>query len=258
MSSESEILIRIRGLAKRLQKKEVLKGVDYDIRKGDIVVILGRSGCGKSVLLKHIAGLFKPDAGSISVGPVEISRVDTLDFLRLGVKISMLFQNSALFDSLTIRENVGFYLDRYSPIPETARDEKVREKLALVDLKNVESLKPFQLSGGMQKRVALARALMMEPDIMLYDEPTTGLDPITADAINNMILELNRKFSMTSIVVTHDLQSAFKVADRLAMLHDGVIVFDGTAEEIQKSDHPHVRMFLSGSDHLEEAYMTQR
>lgn len=214
------------------------------------MVVLGRSGCGKSVLLKHIAGLMKPDAGSVEVAGVDTTALEPLDYPSHGIRISMLFQNSALFDSLTVRENVGFYLDRHTRLSEEEKAAKVREKLALVDLQGVEGLKPFQLSGGMQKRVALARALMMEPDIMLYDEPTTGLDPITAEAINRTIVMLNERFRMTSLVVTHDLGSAFRIADRLAMLHEGRTVFVGTAEEMRSSEEPHVRQFLSGWEGL--------
>lgn len=248
MSSVSDAVIRIRGLVKRLQRKEVLRGVDLDVPRGAVMVVLGRSGCGKSVLLKHIAGLMKPDAGVIEVNGVDTTCLDPLEFPSKGVRISMLFQNSALFDSLTVRENVGFYLDHHTALPEEAKAAKVREKLALVDLQGIEGLKPFQLSGGMQKRVALARALMMEPDVMLYDEPTTGLDPITAEAINRTILELNGRFGMTSLVVTHDLGSAFKIADRVAMLHEGRVVFEGTPEELRSSTDPYVRRFLSGGE----------
>jgi len=249
---EYKMLIRIEGLVKKLQNKEVLKKVNLTVKEGEILVVMGRSGCGKSVLLKHIAGLFKPDAGSIFIHDIDICKLDPLMFHSVGITISMLFQNSALFDSMNVRENVGFYIDRYSTLNETEKNEKVKEKLALVDLKDVEYLKPYQLSGGMQKRVALARSLMMEPEIMLYDEPTTGLDPITADSINKLIRNLNEKFKMTSIVVTHDIRSAFQIADRLAMLHDGYIIFEGTPEEMRNSSNPYIQQFLAGS--YEESY----
>jgi len=240
-------MITIRDLRKSLQKKEVLKGVNLDVSAGEILVILGRSGCGKSVFLKHVAGLFKPDSGSIVVKGVEITNLDHLKFIEKGIRIAILFQNSALFDSLNVRENVGFYIDRYSGLPEEERDRLVKEKLELVDLRDIEQYKPFQLSGGMQKRVALARSLITEPDVMLYDEPTTGLDPITADAINNLILDLNQRLKITSLIVTHDLASAFKVAHRMAFLNEGVIAVEGTPDEIKASPDETLQRFLSGS-----------
>jgi phospholipid/cholesterol/gamma-HCH transport system ATP-binding protein len=239
-------MISIRNLQKRYAGKTVLKDVNLEIPHKQKLVILGRSGCGKSVLLKHIAGIYKPDKGTIEVDGKDISRMDRLDFLANDIRISILFQNSALFDSLTIRENVGFYLDRYSTMGEAEKDALVKRKLEMVDLRGIEQLKPHQISGGMQKRVALARSLMMEPEIMLYDEPTTGLDPITADSINNLINDLNTKLGITSIIVTHDMQSAFKIADKLAMLHQGEIIFHGTKEEIQASENPVVLQFLKG------------
>jgi phospholipid/cholesterol/gamma-HCH transport system ATP-binding protein len=240
-------MIKIRDLRKSLQKKEVLKGVNLDVTPGEILVILGRSGCGKSVLLKHIAGLFKPDTGSILVKGIEITALDHLEFIHKGIRIAILFQNSALFDSLNVRENVGFYIDRYSGLPEPERDRLVAGKLKLVDLEGIEQYRPFQLSGGMQKRVALARSLIMDPDLMLYDEPTTGLDPITADAINDLIIDLNKRLKITSLIVTHDLASAFKVAHRMAFLNDGVIAVEGTPDEVKASSDETLQRFLNGS-----------
>lgn len=240
-------MIRIDHLKKTYDERTVLKDINLEIPDSQKIVILGRSGCGKSVLLKHIAGIYKPDDGFIEVDGKDITKMDRLNFLKNDVRISILFQNSALFDSLNIRENVGFYLDRYSTLTEEEKSEKVREKLGMVELKNVEELKPFQLSGGMQKRAALARSLITDPKIMLYDEPTTGLDPITAESINNLINELNTRLGITSIIVTHDIQSAFKTADKFAMLHQGEIVFNGSKTEIQESNDSVITQFLQGN-----------
>ena len=240
-------MITIKELRKSLQKKEVLRGVNLDVADGEVLVILGRSGCGKSVLLKHIAGLFKPDSGTIEVKGIDITALDPLTFVGKGIRIAILFQNSALFDSLNVRENVGFYIDRYSGLPEKERDRLVKEKLELVDLRGIEQYKPFQLSGGMQKRVALARSLIMDPDVMLYDEPTTGLDPITAEAINELIIDLNKRLKITSLVVTHDLASAFEVAHRMAFLNEGKIVVEGTPAEVKAAPDETLQRFLSGA-----------
>ncbi len=245
-------MIKINGLKKSYDGRDVLRNINLEIPDKQKLVILGRSGCGKSVLLKHLAGIYKPDSGNIEVDGKDISKIERLAFLQNGIRISILFQNSALFDSLTIRENVGFFLDRYSELGEEEKNSLVKAKLETVDLRNIEALKPYQLSGGMQKRVALARSLIMDPCIMLYDEPTTGLDPITADSINNLIIDLNEKLGITSIIVTHDMQSAFKIADKLAMLHQGEIIFYGSKEEIQASENPIVMHFLKGN--LDESF----
>lgn len=240
-------MIRIRGLARRLGRKQVLAGLDLDIATGETVVVLGPSGTGKSVLLKHVIGLMTPDAGSIEVEGREIVGLKEreLDDVRKG--FGMLFQGGALFDSMTVGENVGLALREHARLDEPSVRARVSERLEWVGLKGVEDMKPSSLSGGMRKRVALARAIVMDPRIILYDEPTTGLDPIMSDVINRLIRELQRRMGVTSVVVTHDMRSAYHVGDRLALLHEGRLAFVGTPEAIRASGDPLVRQFIEGS-----------
>jgi len=240
-------MIRIRGLKKRLGTKQVLDGVDLDVAAGETVVVMGRSGTGKSVLIKHIIGLMKPEAGSIEVEGQEIvgMRERELDGVRR--RFGMLFQGAALFDSLTVGENVGIGLRQHLRLDDSEVRLRVAERLEWVGLAGVEAMKPASLSGGMRKRVGLARAIAMDPQYILYDEPTTGLDPIMADAIDQLIRGLQKRLGVTSVVVTHDMTSAYKVADRLAMLHDGKVVFTGTPDETRTTTNPLVRQFVSGS-----------
>jgi len=237
-------MIEIKNLKKTLNNKLVLKDVNLFIPEKHTMVIVGRSGSGKSVLLKHLIGIHKPDSGTILVRGVDITKVDRLDFFKKNIKVAVLFQNSALFDSMNIGDNVGFYLERYSTLTEAERAKVVAEKLDMVGLKGVEKLMPFELSGGMQKRAALARSLVIEPDIMLYDEPTTGLDPITAEDINKLIVELQHNLNITSIVVTHDMFSAYHVGDRIAMLNEGVIIENTPVEEFHLSSNSLVQKFI--------------
>jgi phospholipid/cholesterol/gamma-HCH transport system ATP-binding protein len=240
-------MIRIQGLRKRLGAKQVLDGVDLEIQNGETVVVLGPSGTGKSVLLKHILGLMMPDEGSIQVDGEEIvgRRERELNVMRR--RFGMLFQGSALFDSMTVGENVGLALREHTRLAADEIERRVRERLEWVGLSKVEDMKPASLSGGMRKRVGLARAIAMDPQYVLYDEPTTGLDPIMADVIDRLIRSMQHRIGVTSIVVTHDLQSAFKVADRMAMLLGGRIVFMGTADEVRASRDPVVRQFMEGT-----------
>ncbi len=240
-------MIEVRGLKKRLGNKQVLDGLDLDIERGETVVVLGPSGTGKSVLLKHMIGLMQPDAGSIRVAGEEIVGMDEPGLDRVRLKFGMLFQGAALFDSMTVGENVGLGLTEHSNVPPAEIRRRVTERLGWVGLKDVEQMKPASLSGGMRKRVGLARALAMDPEIILYDEPTTGLDPITGDVINQLIRALQHQLGVTSVVVTHDLMSAYKVGDRLAMLYQGRVVFIGTPDEVRETDHPMVRQFIEGS-----------
>jgi len=225
----------------------VLRGVDLTINKGETAVIIGRSGCGKSVLLKLIMGLMKPDAGKILVNGDDITSLNDSQLNKRRQRFGMLFQASALFDSMTVDENVGLGLREHTKLPEKEVRQKVEEKLKMVGLSAVEQLKPAELSGGMKKRVGLARAIAMEPEYVFYDEPTTGLDPIMADVINELIISLRNTLSITSIAVTHDIVSAYKIADRIAMLYEGKIVFVGTPEEVKNTDNPVVRQFIEGS-----------
>lgn len=225
----------------------MLRGVDLTIRDGETLVIMGRSGCGKSVLLKHLMGLVEPDDGSIHLDGVDLFSLSDREQERFRLKLGMLFQGAALFDSLSVAENVGFSLIEHTKLSHKHIDQIVKEKLKMVGLAHVQHLMPAALSGGMKKRVGLARAICNEPKIILYDEPTTGLDPINADVINELILSLQEKLKVTSIVVTHDMTSAFKVANRMAMLYEGKIIGVGTPEEIKNTNDPVIRQFITGS-----------
>jgi phospholipid/cholesterol/gamma-HCH transport system ATP-binding protein len=239
--------IEFRGVWKRLGRKEVLRGVELEVRRGECMVIIGRSGTGKSVLLKHVVGLLAPDRGHVCVNGMEVEHLPEKELLELRRGMGMLFQGGALFDSMTVGENVGLPLREHTPMPQTQIDIVVSEKLALVGLEGNEGMRPSNLSGGMKKRAALARSLVLNPKIMLYDEPTTGLDPITSDLINQLIRRLQQRLGMTSIAVTHDMRSAYHIADRIAMLHEGRIHATGTPDEIQATTDPALRQFIEGS-----------
>ncbi len=240
-------MIRIRGLRKRLGDKQVLDGVDLDIGSGQTIVVIGRSGTGKSVLLKHIIGLMEPDAGSIEIEGEEIVGMPEARMNEVRMRFGMLFQSAALFDSMTVGENVGLALREHHLAPPGEVERIVSERLGWVGLQGVEETRPSSLSGGMRKRVGLARAIAVDPAYILYDEPTTGLDPITADAINELIKSMQQRLGVTSIVVTHDMTSAYRVGDRVAMLHDGKVVFEGTIDETKHTTDPLVRQFIEGS-----------
>jgi len=239
-------MIRIINLHKAFGSKKVLRGVDLEVRKGETMVVIGQSGSGKSVLLKHLIGLLKPDRGQVFVDGLEISRLKDSELFRAMRKFGVVFQGAALFDSLTVEKNVSFGLERYTDYPPDKIREVVRESLAKVGLKNIEHLMPHELSGGMKKRVGLARAIAYRPEIILYDEPSTGIDPIRADAINDMINILKNEMGVTSVVITHDMASAFKVADRMAMLCTGRIIEVGTPEEMRNSKNEFVQQFIGG------------
>ncbi len=240
-------MIRIRELKKRLGSKQVLNGVDLDIPQGKTVVVMGRSGTGKSVLLKHIIGLMTPDSGSIEVDGDEVVGMREHQLNEVRKHFGLLFQGAALFDSLTVQENVGLPLREHQRLPEEEVRRRVTERLEWVGLKDVDDMKPASLSGGMRKRVGLARAIAMDPQYILYDEPTTGLDPIMSDVINRLIRSLQERLGVTSIVVTHDMNSAYHVGDILAMLHEGRVVFTGTPDEARNTNDPLVRQFIEGS-----------
>ena len=240
-------MIEIRNLYKSFNGKKVLDGVNLSIDKGQTLVIIGRSGCGKSVLLKHIIGLMKPDAGDIMIDGIDIAKMSGKALESLHLNFGMLFQGSALFDSLTVEENVGFGLIEHTKKDMDFIRKRVKECLEMVGLEGIESLSPSQLSGGMKKRVALARAICMSPKIVLYDEPTTGLDPIMADGINTLIRELHEKIKVTAVVVTHDMVSAYKIGDKIAMLYNGSIIQSGSPDEIKNTGNPIVRQFITGA-----------
>jgi phospholipid/cholesterol/gamma-HCH transport system ATP-binding protein len=224
----------------------VLDRVDLAIDKGESIVIIGRSGSGKSVLLKHMIGLVRPDDGRVLIEGTDITDLPESRLAPVRQKFGMLFQSAALFDSMTVEENVSFPLREHGRMEPAAIQERVRECLALVGLERVEHLYPAELSGGMRKRVGLARALAVNPEIILYDEPTTGVDPIMADVINDLIVALRDRLKVTSVVVTHDMASAYKVADRIAMLYNGRIVEIGTPDQIKSSANPIVQQFIRG------------
>ena len=236
--------IEIRDLRIAFGNLDVLRGIDLDIRCGETLCVLGGSGCGKSVLLKCVAGLLRPDAGSIKVDGEEIVGLDEKTLVEVRKRIGFVFQNSALFDSLPVYENVAYPVREHRKVREAELDKIVADRLALVGLEGVQDKYPAELSGGMRKRVALARAVAADPAIVLYDEPTTGLDPTNARRIDLLIRELQRRLGVTGIVVTHDISSAFTVADRLALMADGVIRAQGTPDEFRKSHEPLVREFL--------------
>ncbi|MFA6349890.1 MAG: ABC transporter ATP-binding protein [Candidatus Omnitrophota bacterium] len=241
------MMIDIKNLHKSFNSHKVLNGVDLQLEKGTTLVVIGRSGCGKSVMLKHIVGILKPDEGEILVDGMPLSLMDDIKLNGIRNKIGLVFQGGALFDSLNVAENVGFRMIEHSEKPDyEAINVKVKEALKLVDLSGIEKLMPAELSGGMKKRVSLARAICTNPEIILYDEPTTGLDPINADGINDLIRSLHDKIKVTAIVVTHDMKSAYKIADRIAMMYQGRIITQGTPEEIQASKDPVVYQFING------------
>lgn len=239
--------IVIEGISKSFGPKKVLDGTNLLINKGETLVIIGRSGEGKSVLLKHIVRLLEPDAGHVWCEGAEVTAMEKKNLMEMRKNFGFLFQGAALFDSMTIGKNVGLMLEEHTDWPMEKIMARASECLAQVGLENSEDKLPSELSGGMKKRAGLARSIIMNPDYILYDEPTTGLDPITSDAINDLIIKLQRDLGATSIVVTHDMPSAFKIADRMAMLSRGKIVFTGTVDEVRNTDHPMVRQFIEGN-----------
>ena len=238
--------IRFSGLWKSFGTKQVLRGLDLEVRRGETMVVLGASGTGKSVLLRHAIGLMRPDAGTVEVEGLPIQDLDEDDLIPVRKKFGFLFQGSALFDSMSVFENVAFSLREHFDLPEEEIEMRVGRNLGLVELEGVQDLMPSDLSGGMRKRVALARAIAIEPTTILYDEPTTGLDPITAHSINDLIRSTQSKLGVTSVVVTHDILSASRVADRIAFLDEGRIRFLGTYQEAAGAEDAVVREFISG------------
>lgn len=239
-------MIEVRELTKSFGDHCVLDRVSFCIDRGESVVIIGRSGGGKSVLLKHLVGLLKPDSGQVLIDGEDIDTMDERELLRVRRKFGMLFQGAALFDSLTVAENVGFAFRRERALPPDEIAHKVSHVLELVDLPGIEEKNPSELSGGMRKRVGLARAIIYQPQIVLYDEPTTGLDPIVSDSIDKLMLRVRDRLKVTSVVVTHDMRSARRLGQRILMLHERKLYATGTAEEIFASKDPIVRRFIDG------------
>lgn len=245
-------LIELRNVSKRFDRLVVLNDFSLSVEEGTSLVVIGASGTGKSVMLKHMVGLLKPDSGEIYFDEQRIDNLKEPQLVPIRQQFGFLFQMGALFDSLTVADNVAFPLREHSIKSPEEIAALAQDKLRLVGLPDVGSKMPGQLSGGQKKRVALARAIALGPRVILYDEPTTGLDPIRSDVINELILKLQRELKVTSITVTHDMQSAFKIANRIVMLSEGKIVFDGTPNEIQTTDNPVVRRFVVGEASDEE------
>jgi phospholipid/cholesterol/gamma-HCH transport system ATP-binding protein len=239
-------MIEVRQLKKSFGSHLIFEKVSFRIDKGESVVILGRSGGGKSVLLKHLIGLLQPDSGEVLIEGENIVKMNERDLLPVRRKFGMLFQSAALFDSMTVAENVGFALHHDKQVGPEEIAKKVREVLALVDLSGIEQKKPSELSGGMRKRVGLARAIIYKPQIVLYDEPTTGLDPIVSDSIDKLIQRVRDNLDVTSVIVTHDLRSARRLGQKILLLHNKTVYASGTAEEIFGSQDPVVRRFIDG------------
>jgi phospholipid/cholesterol/gamma-HCH transport system ATP-binding protein len=239
-------LIEFRKVSKRFGRQVVLDHIDLEIEEGESIVIIGASGSGKSVMLKHMVALLQPDEGQVFFDGRRIDALPERKLVFVREQFGFLFQMGALFDSMNVEDNVGFPLVEHTHKKPEVISRIVGQKLALVGLPQVRRKMPAELSGGQRKRVALARAIALDPRVILYDEPTTGLDPIRADIINELILKLKRELNVTSVVVTHDMQSAFKVGDRIVMLHEGHLIFDGTPSQVRSSDNPIVRRFVLG------------
>ena len=239
-------MIEVRQLKKSFGPQRVLDGVDLRVEKGESVVIIGRSGGGKSILLKHLIGLLSPESGDVLIEGQSIAQMNERQLLKVRRMFGMLFQGAALFDSLTVSENVAFALRRERKLTEAEIARRVDEALVMVDLAGTQNKKPAELSGGMRKRVGLARAIIYQPQIVLYDEPTTGLDPIVADSIDQLIVRVREQLAVTTVAVTHDMRSARRIAQRILMLHLGRIHFNGTPDEIFQSKDPLVYRFVNG------------
>jgi len=239
-------VIRVQGLHKRFGAQPVLRGLDLDIATGEIMVVIGRSGGGKSVLLKHLIGLLRPDAGAVLVDGTDVTRLRGRELDRVRERYGVVFQGGALFDSMSVFDNVAFPLRERSRLGAAEIRGRVEEKLDQVGLAEMGHKNPAEISGGMRKRVAIARALVTEPEIVFFDEPTTGLDPILVNTIHHLIVELHRKFRFTAVMVSHEIPEIFEIADRVAMLHEGVIVEVGPPEALRASANPVVQHFIRG------------
>ncbi|MFH1593536.1 MAG: ABC transporter ATP-binding protein [Candidatus Omnitrophota bacterium] len=243
---QREVVIKVDNVVKTFGERTILNGVNLEVYKGETFVIMGGSGCGKSTLLRHMIGSLKPDSGSIHLMGKNITSLSEDEMDKVKKRIGMSFQGSALFDSMTVGENVSLPLREHTKLEDSVINIVVKMKLELVGLRGFEHLMPSEISGGMKKRVGLARAIAMDPEIIFYDEPTAGLDPIVAGVVDKLILDLSKKLSITSVVVTHDMGSVFRIADRIAMLYEGSVVEMGTAEEMRTSKNGLVQQFIKG------------
>ena len=240
-------MIKIRNIYRTFGQKQVLKGVSLTVNKGENYLVIGRSGAGKTVLLKNILGLLRPDSGTIAIDGLDITQLSKKKLEKVRLQFGLVFQGSALFDFLTIEENVGFFFYQHTKLKKSVIRKKVTETLALVGLEGIEDMHPYELSGGMKKRVAIARAIIYNPKIIIYDEPTTGIDPIAVDKIVTLIEDLHQRLAITSVVVTHDLEVGLKLADRLAFLLGGKIIFEGDKNDLKKSKDERLIQFLKGT-----------
>jgi len=243
----AEVVIKAENVVRKFGDRTILNGISIEVYKGETFVIMGGSGCGKSTLLRHLIGAIKPDSGKVSLLGQDLSVLNEDELDKVKKRIGMSFQSAALFDSMTVGENVSLPLKEHTKLDKNVIDIVVKMKLEMVGLRGFEALMPSQLSGGMRKRVALARAIAMDPDIVFYDEPTAGLDPIVAGVIDKLILDLSKKLSITSVVVTHDMKSVFSIADRVAMLYEGRVLEVGTPSQIKSSKNEMVQQFINGS-----------
>lgn len=244
--SPAKPFVQIRGLCKAFDGQKVLQGVDLDIEHGETVVLIGPSGEGKSVLIKHVMGLLQPDAGSITFEGLSICNLRERQLTSVRRRMGYLFQNGALFDSMTVAQNVAFPLIESQLKDKSVIDQRVHEALDVVELSEHKNKMPINLSGGMRKRVGIARAIVGRPEILLYDEPTAGLDPIVTDVIDHLVQRLQKRYGVTSVVITHDMSSVFKIADRVVMLKNGVVEFSGTPDELRNSPDPFLQDFIAG------------
>lgn len=242
-----QVVVSLRNLHKSFDGKAVLRGMSLDVRRGESVVIVGGSGTGKSVTLKHIIGLLRPDSGHVMVEENDLCHMRPVELNEFRRRFGMSFQEGALFDSMSVFENIAFPLRRHTRMTDGEIAARVRECLEQVHLHGVESKRPSELSGGMRRRVGFARAISLEPQILLFDEPTTGLDPVISDVIAELILEMDRTLNTTTITITHDMKVAFKIADRVAMLYDGKIIEDGPPDQFRRSSNPIVQQFVEGT-----------
>ena len=240
-------MIKIRNIYRTFGQKQVLKGVTLTVNEGENYLLIGRSGAGKTVLLKNILGLLRPDSGTIAIDGVDITQLAKKKLEKIRLQFGLVFQGSALFDFLTVEENIGFFFYQHTKLKKSEIRKKVTETLALVGLEGIEDMRPYELSGGMKKRVAIARAIIYKPKIIIYDEPTTGIDPIAVDKIVNLIEDLHRRLAITSVVVTHDLEVGLRLADRLAFLLGGKIIFEGDKGDLEKSKDERLIQFLKGT-----------
>jgi len=246
-NGQAESIIRVRDLVKSYGGRVVLDGICLEVEKGKVTAIMGGSGCGKSTLLRHLIGAVRPDSGEIWVKGQDITRFDESQMEAYRKRFGMLFQGGALLNSLSVKDNIALPLREHTRLDEKIIGVMVKMKLELVGLRDFEHLKPAQLSGGMQKRVAMARALALDPEIVFYDEPTSGLDPVVSGVIDQLIKNLSQRMNITSVVVTHDTRSAFKIADKMVVLYRGKVVAEGPPEAIQASPDPLVQQFIAGS-----------